>query len=68
MLQNTRYLDGCSDGRDLLYAKIALASDAALLIPRISYDTSVEQVYREFAALRILENGSLRVITFAHRT
>lgn len=68
VLQQSRRHNGCSDPRDMLYSRIALASDAAALIPNPDYQISVEEVYKGFAANHILHTKSFRIIGNATNT
>lgn len=68
VLQNSRHHHGCSDPRDMLYSRLALASDATSLIPYPDYSIEVEDLYKRFATNCIILTGSLRVVTFANST
>jgi hypothetical protein len=68
VLENSRHYHGCTDPRDMLYSRLALASDATTLIPHPDYTITVEEVYKRFATNFIVLTGSLKVITFANST
>ncbi|KAI0183359.1 heterokaryon incompatibility protein-domain-containing protein [Xylaria flabelliformis] len=68
VLENSRQYWACADPRDMLYSRLALASDANALIPYPDYTIGVEELYKRFATNCILLTKSLKVITFANST
>ena len=68
VLRQSRRHNGCTDPRDLLYSRMALASDVDLLIPYPDYDIPVEELYKRFATNSIMRTSSLDVIAFATST
>ncbi|KAI0973400.1 heterokaryon incompatibility protein-domain-containing protein [Xylaria arbuscula] len=68
VLENSRHYYGCSDPRDMLYSRLALAADASNLIPHPDYTIAVEESYTRFATNCIMLTKSLKVITFANST
>ncbi|KAI1307126.1 hypothetical protein F5Y03DRAFT_405703 [Xylaria venustula] len=68
VLENSRHYYGCSDPRDMLYSRLALASDASTLIPHPDYMIAVEELYERSATNCIMLTKSLKVITFANST
>ncbi|TRX90259.1 hypothetical protein FHL15_008804 [Xylaria flabelliformis] len=68
VLENSRQYWACADPRDMLYSRLALASDANALVPYPDYTIKVEELYKRFATNCILLTRSLKVITFANST
>ncbi|KAI0437990.1 heterokaryon incompatibility protein-domain-containing protein [Xylaria telfairii] len=68
VLENSRHYYACADPRDMLYSRLALASDATTLIPYPDYNIGVEELYKRFATNCIMLTKSLKVITFANST
>lgn len=62
--QSSRHRE-CQDPRDMLYSRMALASDANTLIPYPDYQMPVEELYKRFATNYIVLKGALDIITFA---
>ncbi|KAI0479915.1 heterokaryon incompatibility protein-domain-containing protein [Xylaria cf. heliscus] len=68
VLEHSRHYYACADPRDMLYSRLALASDATTLIPYPDYTIEVEELYKRFATNCIMITKSLKVITFANST
>ncbi|KAI1749841.1 heterokaryon incompatibility protein-domain-containing protein [Xylaria castorea] len=68
VLENSKQYYACVDPRDMLYSRLALASDATMLIPYPDYTIRVEELYKRFATNCIMLTKSLKVITFANST
>lgn len=68
VMKVSRGHNGCSNARDLLYSRVALASDAHLLIPYPDYDMPVEELYKRFATNHIIRTGTLEIFTYATST
>ena len=68
VLRSSRGHYACQDPRDMLYSRMALASDAAMMIPYPDYHMSVEELYKRFATNHIIITGSLDIVTFARNS
>ncbi|KAK3707026.1 hypothetical protein LTR37_012358 [Vermiconidia calcicola] len=68
VLRISRGHKACRDPRDMLYSRMALASDAATMIPYPDYEMSVDDLYKRFATNHIIRTSSLDIITFANHT
>ncbi|GIZ45146.1 hypothetical protein CKM354_000832700 [Cercospora kikuchii] len=65
LLRDTKGWNQCMDARDILYSKLALATDARALVPRTDYRMPVDALYRNFARAHIELHGNLDIIGFA---
>ena len=68
VLRESRQHNACRDPRDMLYSRMAVATDTNVLIPYADYQMPVEELYKRFATNSIVRSNSLEVITFASST
>ena len=68
VLKESRRHNGCYDPRDMLYSRMALASDSDTMVPYTDYEIPVEELYTRFATNAIILSKSLEIITFATST
>jgi hypothetical protein len=68
VLKESRRHNGCYDPRDMLYSRMALASDAKVMVPYTDYEMPVEELYKRFATNSVILSKSLEVVTFATST
>ncbi|KAK7181922.1 hypothetical protein DPSP01_009519 [Paraphaeosphaeria sporulosa] len=67
LLRGSRRFDRCQDPRDMIYSRLALATDAANLVDSPDYSLTPEQVYARFAVNCVTKTGSLEILTHATR-
>lgn len=65
ILAASRQFSKCADPRDLLFARLPLASDAAELLPSPDVTQTVEELYTTFAANSIRCTRRLDIILYA---
>lgn len=65
VLTESRQFSKCADPRDLLFARLPLASDAAELLPSPDVTQTVEELYTTFAANSIRCTRRLDIILYA---
>lgn len=65
VLAASRQFSECADPRDLLFARLPLASDAAELVPSPDVNRTVEETYTTFAANSIRSSRRLDIILYA---
>ena len=67
VLNKARRFNGCYNPNDLVFARLALASDARLLSSRadVNYDMPVRALFKQFAKNYIVTYEDLRIITFS---
>lgn len=65
VLAASRQFSKCADPRDLLFARLPLASDAAELLPSPDVTQTVEEMYTTFAANSIRHTRRLDIILYA---
>lgn len=63
LLKDSRRFNQCQDARDILYSRIALATDAAELVPPPDYSVPPKQVFETFATNCITKTSSLELLT-----
>lgn len=68
IMRQCRASNGCTDPRDLIYSRRALAPNIATLVPYTDYTVGVEQVYATFATNYIMSTKCLEIITLATNT
>ena len=67
ILRQSAQWHGCSDPRDALFSRVALASDAEEIM-QVDYRVPVEDLYMRFAVACIQRSGSVKVMQFATST
>lgn len=63
LLKDSRRFNKCQDPRDIIYSRIALATDASDLVPPPDYSVPAKQVFETFAINCITKTSSLELLT-----